>query len=290
MKRKPMTVGRLRKIIFLAVFLLLGFLVFVTVKANAVLQKNHDLKMSQATLSKKLDKASAGSLSYNPLVGQYFEKFLNAYYNYNQDQQENWRKGLKPYFSTDLSMTQLGTWSGQQSLKDHQILGIFSVDGIRTAQYSVTLENNGKQSTLIVNIPYEQDNAQFTVVGLPYVSTDLDTVGHVGENRLSKTDKALTDDNTVDDVTSFTKTFLQKYVSSSKDDMALLMDNPQGLAGKVDMVGVDNIKVSGTQNNPVVTAVMTVQVHDTDIKQNQQIRLQLKKQNKTYFVTKMMEA
>jgi hypothetical protein len=289
-KVRTLTIGKLRKVVFASVFFFIALMLLVTWQASQVVKKNHQLKTNQANLEKKLDKASAGSLSYNPLVGQYFEKFLNAYYNYNQDQQDQWRDGLKPYFPSGFSLTQLGTWSGQQSLKDHKILGIFNVDGVRTVQYAITLENNGKQSNLTINIPYVQDNAQFTVVGLPYVSSDLNTVGHVGENRLDKSQKALTDQDTVDDVTSFTKAFLAKYVSSSKADMSLLMNDPQGLAGKVDLAGIDNIKVSGTEDNPVVTATMTVQVHDTDIKQNQQVRLELKKQQKTYFVNKFIEA
>ncbi|MCK8617041.1 conjugal transfer protein [Fructobacillus sp. M158] len=289
-KKKTLTVEKLRKVVFAIVFLFIALMIFMTWQASQVVKKNQQLKTSQASLEKKLDKASAGSLSYNPLVGQYFEKFLNTYYNYNQDKSDEWRKSMKAFFPSGFSVTQLGTWSGQQSLKDHKILGIFNVDGVRTVQYAISLENNGKQSNLTVNIPYVQDNSKFTVVGLPYVASDMNTLGHVGESRLDKTNKSLDDMDVVDDVKSFTKTFLNKYVSSSKEDMALLMNDPRGLAGKVDLQGIDNIKVSGTKTKPVVTATVTVQVHDTDIKQNQQVRLELKKQQKTYFVDKFVEA
>ncbi|CAK1231053.1 conjugal transfer protein [Fructobacillus cardui] len=289
-KKKALTVEKLRKVVLAIVFLFIGLMVLMTWQSSQVIKKNHQLKNSQMTLEKKLDKASTGSLSYNPLVGQYFDKFLNTYYNYNQDKQEEWRKSMKAFFPSGFALTQLGTWSGQQSLKDHKILGIFNVDGVRTVQYAISLENNGKQSNLTVNIPYVQDNSKFTVVGMPYVASDMNTLGHVGESRLDKVDKPLNDTDVVDDVKSFTKTFLNKYVSSSKEDMALLMNDPQGLEGKVDLQGIDNIKVSGTKTKPVVTATITVQVHETDIKQNQQVRLELKQQQKTYFVDKFVEA
>ena len=72
----------------------------------------------------------------------------------------------------------------------------------------------------------------------------------------------------------------------------MLMSDPVGLNGAVDLVTLDDssIKVTGTSEKPVVTATMTVQVHGTNIMQVQTIRLDLKKQSSTYFVTKFVQA
>ncbi|AHF19156.1 hypothetical protein LMES_0940 [Leuconostoc mesenteroides KFRI-MG] len=72
----------------------------------------------------------------------------------------------------------------------------------------------------------------------------------------------------------------------------MLMSDPVGLNGAVDLVTLDDssIKVTGMSEKPVVTATMTVQVHGTNILQVQTIRLDLKKQSSTYFVTKFVQA
>jgi len=74
--------------------------------------------------------------------------------------------------------------------------------------------------------------------------------------------------------------------------MSMLMSAPVGLNGAVDLVTLDDssIKVTGMSEKPVVTATMTVQVHGTNILQVQTIRLDLKKQSSTYFVTKFVQA
>lgn len=70
------------------------------------------------------------------------------------------------------------------------------------------------------------------------------------------------------------------------------MSDPVGLNGAVGLATLDDssIKVTGTSDKPVVTATMTVQVHGTNIMQVQTIRLDLKKQSSTYFVTKFVQA
>jgi len=74
--------------------------------------------------------------------------------------------------------------------------------------------------------------------------------------------------------------------------MSMLMSDPVGLNGAVDLVTLDDssIKVTGMSEKPVVTATMTVQVHGTNILQVQTIRVDLKKQSSTYFVTKFVQA
>lgn len=137
--------------------------------------------------------------------------------------------------------------------------GIFTLDTVKTAQYSLTVEANNKQSKLTVNIPYQQDNEKLTVTGLPYVANSIDSIGHVGQSRLAKAGKSLNSEQTTTKVAKFTKQFAQKYVSSSTKDMAFLMADPVGLDGAVDFVSLDDstIKVAGTTKHPIVIATMT---------------------------------
>lgn len=298
-KDKPMKVpkahtinlARMRKLVLLLLVGLFLYFGFVLVKANAIARSNATLRHDIATLNKQLDKASAGTTSYNPIVGQYLANFLTAYYTVTNDSQSDRATKLSQYFAKNITLPNNAN-NTQMNLVNAKLNGIFTVDNIKTAQYSLTINSDNKNSDLTVNVPYVQDNTKLTVIGLPYVANTIDSIGHVGSARYQKSDKQLTDSETVTSVKNFTKQFVKKYVSSSTKDMSLLMANPVGLNGSVDLTTLDdsNIQVSGTINKPVVTATMIVQVHGTNIMQTQTIRLELTKQSSTYFVTKFVQA
>lgn len=290
-KAHTLNLARMRKLVLLLLVGLFLYFGFVLVKANAIAQTNTKLRQDLVTLNKQLDKASAGTTSYNPIVGQYLANFLTTYYTVTSDNQSDRATKLAQFFAKNITLPNNAN-NTQMTLVNAKLNGIFTVDSIKTAQYSLTISSDNKNTDLTVNVPYVQDNTKLTVVGLPYVANTINSVGQVGKARYQKSDKQLTDSNTVIAVKKFTKQFVQKYVSSSTKDMSLLMANPVGLNGSVDLMTLDDshIQVSGTTNNPVVTATMTVQVHGTNIMQTQTIRLELTKQSSTYFVIKFLQA
>ncbi|TOZ02814.1 conjugal transfer protein [Leuconostoc pseudomesenteroides] len=283
--------GRVRKIVafvLIGLFLYFGYVLFL---ANAVAQKNRVLRHSVTSLTKKLDEASAGTTSYNPIVGQYLANFVTAYYTFDKDKADDWLKQVTPYFAKNVTISN-ATNTDNMKLIQAKLNGIFTVDSIKTAQYNLTIETNGKQVTMIVNVPYTQDNDKLTVIGLPYVANEIDSVGQVGKARFDKTGRTLNDEAVTNKVQKFTKQFVQKYVSSSTKDMSLLMSDPVGLDNAVELVSLEDsdIKVTGSTKKPIVTAKITVKLQGTNITQVQTIYLELKKQASTYFVTKFLQA
>ncbi|GLX33828.1 hypothetical protein Lmede01_18060 [Leuconostoc mesenteroides subsp. dextranicum] len=290
-KAHTMNLGKVRKIVLLFLTGLFIYFSYVLVLANAIAQKNKTLRATVTTLSKKLDKASAGTTSYNPVVGQYLANFLTLYYSASDSNSDSRSQQLSKYLANNITLpNNVGNF--KMKLDSAKLNGIFTVDSVKTAQYSLVVEADGKQSDMTVNVPYAQENEKLTVIGLPYVANTIDSVGHIGTARFDKTGKTINDSTVTAKVVKFTKQFAQKYVSSSTKDMSMLMSDPVGLNGAVDLVTLDDssIKVTGTSEKPVVTATMTIQVHGTNIMQVQTIRLDLKKQSSTYFVTKFVQA
>lgn len=290
-KAHTMNLGKVRKIVLLFLIGLFIYFSYVLVLANAIAQKNKTLRTTVTTLSKKLDKASAGTTSYNPVVGQYLANFLTLYYSASDSNSDSRSQQLSKYLANNITLpNNVGNF--KMKLDSAKLNGIFTVDSVKTAQYSLVVEADGKQSDMTVNVPYAQENEKLTVIGLPYVANTIDSVGHIGTARFDKTGKTINDSTVTAKVVKFTKQFAQKYVSSSTKDMSMLMSDPVGLNGAVDLVTLDDssIKVTGTSEKPVVTATMTIQVHGTNIMQVQTIRLDLKKQSSTYFVTKFVQA
>lgn len=290
-KAHTMNLGKVRKIVLLFLIGLFIYFSYVLVLANAIAQKNKTLRATVTTLSKKLDKASAGTTSYNPVVGQYVANFLTLYYSSSDNNADSRSQQLSKYLASNITLPN-NVGNSKMKLDSAKLNGIFTVDSVKTAQYSLVVEADGKQSDMTVNVPYAQENEKLTVIGLPYVANTIDSVGHIGTARFDKTGKTINDSEVTAKVVKFIKQFAQKYVSSSTKDMSMLMFDPVGLNGAVDLVTLDDssIKVTGTSEKPVVTATMTVQVHGTNILQVQTIRLDLKKQSSTYFVTKFVQA
>lgn len=290
-KAHTMNLGKVRKIVLLFLIGLFIYFSYVLVLANAIAQKNKTLRATVTTLSIKLDKASAGTTSYNPVVGQYLANFLTLYYSSSGSNADSRSQQLSKYLASNITLPN-NVGNSKMKLDSAKLNGIFTVDSVKTAQYSLVVEADGKQSDMTVNVPYAQENEKLTVIGLPYVANTIDSVGHIGTARFDKTGRTINDSEVTAKVVKFTKQFAQKYVSSSTKDMSMLMSDPVGLNGAVDLVTLNDssIKVTGTSEKPVVTATMTVQVHGTNIMQVQTIRLDLKKQSSTYFVTKFVQA
>ena len=290
-KAHTINLGKVRKIVLLFLIGLFIYFSYVLVLANAIAQKNKTLRATVTTLSKKLDKASAGTTRYNPVVGQYLANFLTLYYSSSDSNADSRSQQLSKYLASNITLPN-NVGNSKMKLDSAKLNGIFTVDSVKTAQYSLVVEADGKQSDMTVNVPYAQANEKLTVIGLPYIANTIDSVGHIGTARFDKTGKTISDSEVTAKVVKFTKQFAQKYVSSSTKDMSMLMSDPVGLNGAVDLVTLDDssIKVTGTSEKPVVTATMTVQVHGTNIMQVQTIRLDLKKQSSTYFVTKFVQA
>ncbi|WP_220739579.1 conjugal transfer protein [Leuconostoc miyukkimchii] len=290
-KAHTLNLGRVRAIVLLILIGLFIYFSYVMILANATAHKNKTLQQTVATLNQRINQENAGTTSYNPLVDQYMTQFLKVYYSPASDDSDDRTKQLTQYLASNLTLPSTDK-NTDLKLISSTLNGIFTVNTVKTAQYSLTIEANKKKSNLTVNIPYQQDNEKLTVTGLPYVANTIDSIGHVGHSRLTNIGKTLNSEQTTTKVARFTKQFAQKYVSLSTKDMAFLMSDPIGLNGAVDFVALDDssIKVSGTSKSPIVTATMTVKVHDSDITQVQTIRLYLKQQASTYFVTKFIQA
>lgn len=290
-KAHTLNLGRVRLIVLLILIGPFIYFSYVLILANATAHKNKTLQQTVATLNQRINQENAGTTSYNPLVDQYMTQFLKIYYPPASDDSDGRTKQLTQYLASNLTLPSTDK-NTDLKLVSSMLNGIFTVDSVKTAQYSLTVEANKKQSQLTVNVPYQQDNEKLTMTGLPYIVNPINSISHVGQARLTKTGKTLNSEQTTTKVAKFTKQFAQKYVSSSTKDMAFLMTDPVGLDGAVDFVSLDDssIKVSGTSKNPIVTATMTVKAHDSDITQVQTIRLYLKQQASTYFVTKFIQA
>ena len=241
-KAHTLNLGRVRSIVLLILIGLFIYFSYVLLLANATAHKNKTLQQTVATLNQRINQENAGTTSYNPLVDQYMTQFLKIYYSPASGDSDDRTKQLTQYLASNLTLPSTDK-NADLKLVSSTLNGIFTVDTVKTAQYSLVVKTNNKQSDLTVDIPYQQANEKLTVTGLPYVANPINSISHVGQARLANTEKTLNSEQTTTKVAKFTKQFAQKYVSSSTKDMAFLMADPVGLDGAVDFISLDDSSI-----------------------------------------------
>ena len=147
-KAHTMNLGKVRKIVLLFLIGLFIYFSYVLVLANAITQKNKTLRATVTTLSKKLDKASAGTTSYNPVVGQYLANFLTLYYASSDSNADSRSQQLSKYLASNITLTN-NVGNSQMKLDSAKLNGIFTVDSVKTAQYSLVVEADGKPNKVL---------------------------------------------------------------------------------------------------------------------------------------------
>ena len=288
--RKKVKMKSARIIVLIAMIFVFSSGTLAWIKSCVVQQQNEKLQKQVNTYQKKLDNASTGISAYSPLLDHYMQDFLGVYMNIpnNADEMKKRNKELKQYLATNLNGT-IKASDDSQTLESATLYSVFTQNGVKVAQYQVNYTQHTKdkkdyQHSDYLNISFKEKNHQFTVVSYPYFAKPVDPVGHVGHLKTNYSNQQNNHTKTVSAVSDFTKSFLDKYASSSPKEMSFLMAKPEGLNGQFKVVKVENLTVYGSKENPVVQCLITLQNSNTDIQQLENVTLKLHRQSRTYFV------
>lgn len=261
------------------------------IKASKVSQTNHKLIAKMKTYNDKLEKASMGQSVYSPSLNRYAQDFFQTYFTQsdNDDDQQKRLKVLKKYFATNISST---IYDNQDSQKEtyvgSRLLNTFTKNDVKIAQYQVgyTVGNDKNTIIRVFNLPFAQKAGQYTVLALPYATTEQDIVGHVGKIDQDDTNNATL--ATSDKVQAFVKAFSEKYVSSKASDMSLIMKEPEGLEGQYAVKSIDQVNVSGSKDNMNIKYLLRLTDTETKLEHSEQITLTVSPKGSTYYVVEMI--
>ncbi|WP_273946165.1 conjugal transfer protein, partial [Leuconostoc mesenteroides] len=261
------------------------------IKAINVSQTNHKLIAMMKTYDDKLEKASMGQSVYSPSLNRYAQGFFQTYFTQsdNDDDKQKRLKDLKKYFATNISST---IYDNQDSQKEtyvgSRLLNTFTKNDVKIVQYQVgyTVGNDKNTIIRVFNLPFAQKAGQYTVLALPYATTEQDIVGHVGKIDQDDTNNATLASS--DKVKAFVKAFSEKYVSSKASDMSLIMKEPEGLEGQYAVKSIDQVNVSGSKDNMNIKYLLTLTDTETKLEHSEQITLTVSSKGSTYYVVKMI--
>nr|WP_286012904.1 conjugal transfer protein [Leuconostoc mesenteroides] len=232
-----------------------------------------------------------GQSVYSPSLNRYAQGFFQTYFTQsdNDDDKQKRLKALKKYFATNISST---IYDNQDSQKEtyvgSRLLNTFTKNDVKIAQYQVgyTVGNDKNTIIRVFNLPFAQKAGQYTVLALPYATTEQDIVGHVGKIDQDDTNNATLASS--HKVQAFVKAFSEKYVSSKASDMSLIMKEPEGLEGQYAVKSIDQVNVSGSKDNMNIKYLLTLTDTETKLEHSEQITLTVSPKGSTYYVVKMI--
>nr|WP_244324077.1 conjugal transfer protein [Enterococcus faecalis] len=249
------------------------------------------------------------SVSGSPLYQRWLDPFINEYLTIPKEDQafKERQKALSKMMSVDLS--DLTRTNGTQKVIDKELYDLKNEQDFLVAVYRVMVEvtnpvekerevtkdkkkvketyldDETKEKTMLVNIPFKEYSGQFKVVGFPYYTDETElTKGKVEslEEEKNLDSVKLAESEKVE---KFVSEFLDKYCEGNTKDMKYLMAKPEAL--KEYEVSDFKADVKAKEGNYVV--YVTVYLRDQESKEvhKEQMSLLISKKDKTYFVEQM---
>ncbi|EDO1241661.1 conjugal transfer protein [Listeria monocytogenes] len=265
------------------------------------------------TIQKELEKNSTIPTS-SELYKQFLQPFITAYINVPTDQQA-FEKRLSTLQETYFSMIleeekNTGT---ERKLLSSDFYNLLNEDGKSMAQYRISYEiiapitkerdikkkEGAKEVTVkekytdyeksetqtLLNIPFTQLNDHsFKVIDYPYFTAEPSlTSGKKIEPTPDISQYQRMDTKEEKAITTFVQSFLEKYVTSSLEDMAFIMKEPEILSGGYQ---ISNAHIEPFIKDKQLFAFVTFDVLDskTKIGHKETMTLLLKQRDNTYFI------
>ncbi|MCY9500077.1 conjugal transfer protein [Paenibacillus larvae] len=238
----------------------------------------------------------------SPRLTVFLDRFVPLYINIPAEQagQEKRSKELTKYYAQGLKDTVEAT-AGYRELKEKRFWDVIQNDGRSIVQYKVTYLNVSKagegeetaaeekkeEVSALLNIPVQASSSGYAVVEQVYM-TAIPTL-HTSEFAAVKSEwenKEQVKAEVKNDVERWLQEFFRKYASSSSQDMAYMMDVPEGLDGLKEFKEV-KARVYDSEGKWFVQAEVVFKETTVDILDTEHFTLLLEKKEDKYHVKKM---
>lgn len=282
------------------------------------LKKNLDKEKIEFSnsLNKKLSEKNS-TLASSDLFKQFLNKFIDIYVNVPVDQtkfEERSSKLKEDYFS--FSLEDFKNSGTERKLISSTFYDLNSSENISIARYLISYEiispktkepettkikDNKEQrvnkknidhvsikKNTLLNIPFNQnEDYTFQITDHPYYTNEP----LLTNNKKSKIELDITnfkEINSKDEekVINFATSFLEKYVSSTLEDMSYLMKKPEILSGEF-LINNPKIEVYSKDNKLFCFINFEILDKNTSMAHDESMTLFLKKRDNTYYIEKL---
>lgn len=216
---------------------LIVFVAFISMFRAITLAGNvSHLKKQVNEVSKTLSNQSTNQLGLDvPKIDDYMKQFVEVYVNFNLDSAEERLTKLGDFYAFE-ETTFNEAIKGNRQLLDYELIAVDREDDYLLAKvevsYEVTEGENRVEKTEILAVPLNFVSDKLAVVSPPYHLEADNLLGKTeGFNQKGVNEVSRLDDKTVNSLQKFLPLFFDKYASSNRTDLELLMAKPE-LMGK----------------------------------------------------------
>ncbi len=287
-----------RKMIVICFYSLLAILLILLlasfIKAT---RANNDSKeaVNKTNMIQKKYEDNANTVQYSPKLKLYADKFIDTYMNISKDSKEleSREKELLKYFPSDYKKPDEKISDTERKLNSKEFYNIKRKDKqtiIREKdkdEYETKTEEKQRKvnQNILINIPIKSENNKYVVVEYPYFTPIPDSQ----LNKAKMVEDNLKDNKREDNpkAKAFIEDFFNKYASSKSDDMAYLMDNPEGLEGTREVSQIREIRLYPKGDDYVAKVEILMKDKDSPLENLEHYTLDITKKDGKYYVKNM---
>ncbi|HDH6082999.1 conjugal transfer protein [Staphylococcus aureus] len=261
---------------------------------------------------------NAETVQYNPNLKLYADKFIDTYMTIPKDgkDKEARQKALAGFYPSDYKTPAENTENVERKLNDKEFFNIKRKDKQTIIQYIVNYDlkitekkevkvkkkkknkkdkaeyetkTEEKERTenkrALLNIPIKSENNKYVVVEYPHFSI-------VPNNQLKQATlvkDSLENEKREDNpkLKAFVEEFFEKYAKNKADDMAYLMDNPEGLEDTREVSRINDLRIYPKADSYIVKAEVLMRDKNSPLENLEHYTLEIIKKDDKYFVKKL---
>ena len=274
---------------FLLFFVFIGFIGLV--RAISLSSQVNSLKNKVADFETTLtDNANQTSTLDVSRVQYYMANFIYTYINYDKDSAEEREQALQDYYAFD-SSGYTEELNETRTLKSQRVISVEEYKSYDLAIVKVGYEVSGNSYVMNLAVPFKIKEGLLTIVSPPYSLADNLYQGDSKSfEKNDSSDLVKLSSSETDSIKEFLEVFFDKYASSDKTDLKLVMKEPVLMGGSYQVDTIDNstaLFYEGDDGQKVVQVSVTFTDKNTTDKHTENFTLYLSQSDNGWVVEKL---
>lgn len=296
---KKITQKKANRIVLAGLVILFVFSVIGVIRANVVASNFTRLNSEVKTISQQSNKKEVVKKEFDEsALSFYAQNFVKEYINYNTKWEDDVKKArldrLSKYLSFDVKNvdeTENHTKDFVRKFKEADVIQVEETEQSKLVHLNVVYELEQEKKTKTIQeemvLPIQAKDNLFSIVSRPYF---LATTLPQGKTEALEAVKEQVDVSVKEKqaIEKFLKMFFEKYANGKKEELMLLMKEPEKATGADKFVSFDTneikyfeVKEEGVRGVQVSVTFANI---ETNLKHTEDFSLWISKTENSYFV------
>lgn len=301
---------------------LLGLIIFAIIVAFGK-SVNTDIRSEQMAEDvqeyKELVDSKQSDFDYSPQLELYMDRFIIHYINVPNDSEKLAERNnvLQSFFAKGYEEIDLeGNENVSRELNYSNFYDVQRIDKKDVVRYIVSYkttkyeekevekeikkgkkketvteieieETDSSEKRVMLNVPILEEDSNYSVVSYPYFTDIPENEKPETEFKSISSIEEMESDDYSKDLDDFILNFVEKYSSSSEEDISYIMDNPKTLNGKLEFDSILEQKVFTNEDSFEVYLGVIFKDSETGFKEYQNLRVVIENRDNKYYVSEL---